>query len=120
MPLTNADATSLSATLSQVFARVKTTPSGNILVPTNAGGRPTGPGTLLPGAGGQVAAATATADNVVLIPLPRLNAILVAAQESRMPFVKSEIARLDIPNSGVAGAMRSRSPRRRPPRWRPC
>jgi general secretion pathway protein D len=102
VPLENADATSVSSTLSQVFARISVTPSGNILIPQSGNARP---GTPTGGATGQAGtvAAAATA-NVVLIPLPRLNAILVAAQESRLPFIKSEIAKLDIKNSPAGGA----------------
>jgi type II secretion system protein D len=100
--LEHGDATSIANTLSQVFARVKTTPSGNILIPTT-GNRPTGPATVLPGAAGQPGAA-AVADNAVFIPLPRFNAILVAGQESRLPFIKSEIKKLDVPNGPAGGA----------------
>ena len=103
VPLKNADATSLTNTLSQLFARINTTPSGNILIPAggNTAGRPTTPGAF----GQPAAAASATAANAVFIPLPRLNAILVAAQESRMKFIESKIAELDLPNSGIAGAI---------------
>ncbi len=103
--LKNADATSVTNTLSQVFARINTTPSGNILIP-QTGNRATGPATVVPGAAGQGGAAAATAANAVFIPLPRLNAILVAAQEARMPFIKSEIEKLDVPNA-PAGAARA-------------
>jgi type II secretion system protein D len=106
VPLDKADATSVTSTLNQVFARVKPTPSGNILIPSS--GRPTTPATTgTTGITGQPGAGTvpsAVADNVVLIPLPRLNAILVAAQESRMDYIKGEIKKLDRDNAGVAGA----------------
>src|SRR5207302_3102866 len=49
--------------------------------------------------------AAASAANAIFLPLPRFNAILVAAQESRLPFIKAEIEKLDQPNAAVGGAV---------------
>lgn len=49
----------------------------------------------------QAGGASATARNMVLIPVPRLGGILVAAQRARIPDIKREIQRLDSLPSDV-------------------
>jgi type II secretion system protein D len=105
VPLQYADATSVAATLSQVYARILTSPSGNILIPSSgprAAVQSTTTGPLGTSQTGTTAGATAAANNAAFIPLPRFNALLIAAQEARLPDIKSEIAKLDKPN-GQAG-----------------
>jgi type II secretion system protein D len=102
VPLQFADATSVSNVLAQVYQRITSTPSGNLLVPTT-GNRVTGPA-VTPGTTGATTGVAAPAgNNATFIPLPRLNAILVVAQEARMGDIKEKIAQLDKPN-GAGGA----------------
>jgi general secretion pathway protein D len=91
VPLEHADATSVTTTLTALFQRVVVTASGNVR--TNA---PTTTTTTIPG--GAAASTTQTfAASVVLLPLPRFNAILMAAPRARVANVLEEIKRLDKP-----------------------
>lgn len=93
--LKSADATSVTNILTQVFQRVQTTPSGNIL----AGG---GAAQQRPQQGGffgqQQAAVIQQPANMLMIPLPRTNSILVAAARARIPEIRKEIDKLDVPS----------------------
>ena len=108
IPLKNADATSVVNMLNQLYARVVVGPYSNtqIQVPRTQGAQPGGfPGGGFPGGGfggfGQQnqnqAQAGAVATSLVLIPIVRQNAILLAAPKSRVETIKAEISRLDIP-----------------------
>jgi type II secretory pathway component GspD/PulD (secretin) len=102
--LERADATAVANTLTLLYQRVLVSPTGNLSVspartPT-AGAAVTAQGPF----GGQAAAVAAApaaqqAASVVLLPLPRFNAILLAAPQSRIADVVKEIKRLDKPNA---------------------
>src|SRR5262249_28118707 len=94
----NADATSISATLNQLFSRVNVGPGG--LLPTQV---PRTQSATTPF--GAVSATTAQAASIVLLPIPRYNAILVAAPKGRLNQVLEEIGRLDAPITPKAGAV---------------
>jgi type II secretory pathway component GspD/PulD (secretin) len=82
--------------LSQVFARVQIGQSGDVIVPGGGQRPPT------PGAFGQAAPVVVPAGNILLLPVPRFNSILVGAPESRMQDVVNEIKKLDVPTSPVS------------------
>jgi type II secretory pathway component GspD/PulD (secretin) len=89
LPLQKADATGVANTLSQLYQRVIVGPSSNTqatavkkTTQTQGGGTTTEE---------QLA-------SVVLIPVPRLNALLIAAPESRIKDVEREIKKLDVDN----------------------
>ena len=86
VPLEYADATSVSNTLTQLFQRVIIGTSGN-----TSTARPTTTTTPLGPISQQQAA------SVVLIPLPRFNAILLGAPKARIADMLAEIKRLDRP-----------------------
>src|SRR5262249_42740811 len=90
--LEHADATSVSNTLSQVFQRVFVGASGNVRAP----GTPT-TGVTSPFITPQQPRTAQAAGSVVLLPLPRYNAILVAAPGVRMDDITKEIKKLDLP-----------------------
>ncbi|HTK75774.1 MAG TPA: secretin N-terminal domain-containing protein, partial [Gemmataceae bacterium] len=92
-----ADATSVSNFLSQVFARVQIGQSGDVIVPGGGQRPPTAPGAF-----GQAAPVVVPAGNILLLPVPRFNSILVGAPESRMQDVVNEIKKLDVPTSPVS------------------
>ena len=114
IPLKSADATSVANTLNQLFSRVVVGPFSNTQIQLQTGARPaaqqggTGqPGGIGGGSGGaqpggvgqqqsqsQVGQAAAS---LVIIPIVRQNAILLAVPKSRMDNIKQEIARLDVP-----------------------
>lgn len=103
IPLQYGDATSVANTLAQLFQRVQVLPTGN--VPSRTTG--TGTGATTPGQfGGTTPSATAQGlTSVVLLPIPRQNAILVAAPEIRLKDMEAEIKRLDKPNAPVSRAV---------------
>ena len=88
-PMEQADATSVTNTLLQYYSRVNPSPSGNI--PLRSG---TTPGIFGGAAGAQVL--PQPSGSLVMIPLVRQNAILVAAPEVRMKDIEAEIRRLDV------------------------
>jgi type II secretion system protein D len=116
--LQTADATSVANTLTQLYTRVIASPAGNVRAP----GVPTAPGVPrpgvppVPGAPAQppVPAGAPTAQppgaqpaqqaptqaqqlaSVTLLPLPRINGILLAAPRARFDDVINEIKRLDV------------------------
>jgi type II secretory pathway component GspD/PulD (secretin) len=92
VPLKHADATSVTNTLNQLFTRVNVLPTANTLVQQQKG--PTGPQFPFPFAQPQQQQQQAS---IVLLPLPRQNAILMAAPKGRIPDVLKEIQRLDQP-----------------------
>jgi len=91
IPLKKGDATGVAPSLAAVYSRVIIGASGNSVrggtTPTPQGG----------GFGGQQATGNQLGtSSVVLQPVPRLNAIFVAAPRIRMKDVESEINRLDV------------------------
>jgi type II secretion system protein D len=97
VPLKFADASSVTNTLTQVFQRFVFTPSGAVLIGGGAPGRPQQPG----GQFGQQPQASVIQqpNNLLMIPLPRFNAIMLVAARDRVPEIKKEIEKLDVPNS---------------------
>ncbi len=103
VPVRFGDPTSITNTLNLFFSRLNITPYATSIIP--GGIRPGGGATPGGGGGGGGTAtpqsqATATGQaggsgNVILIPQPRLGAILVAATKARMPDIIKEIQRLD-------------------------
>lgn len=96
VPLKQGDATSVVNILNQLYQRVVIGPNSTTQV--------TGPQRPIVAGGGQgqqpvIAQPTPTAVNVVMIPLPRQNAILLAAPSARMKDIEKEIARLDQPTA---------------------
>jgi type II secretion system protein D len=90
--LKKADATGVANTLNQLYQRVIVGPSGNSQGTNVKKTTQTQQGTTTEE---QLA-------SVVLIPVPRLNALLVAAPESRIKDVEREVKNLDVDN-GPAG-----------------
>jgi type II secretion system protein D len=88
--LKHGDALSIVTTLNQLFQRVQIGPSGTT---TTAGG--TTSSTQLPF--GTLTQSTQTPVSVVMIPIARFNAILLACPTSRMADVIKEIDKLDQP-----------------------
>jgi type II secretion system protein D len=88
--LKHGDALSIVTTLTQLFQRVQVGPSGNT---TTTGG--TSSSTTLPF--GTVTQTSQTPASVVMIPITRFNAILLACPTSRMADVIKEIDKLDQP-----------------------
>jgi type II secretion system protein D len=97
VPLRFADATSVSNTLNQLFARVVV---GATATSVN---RPTTTTTTTPFGGAQ--ATQTSAASVVLVPVPRQNSILVAAPRTRIQDVLTEIRRLDQPPTEAGKAV---------------
>jgi type II secretory pathway component GspD/PulD (secretin) len=108
VPLVNADATSVVNTLNNLFSRLNLGPSFNYITGTSA--RP-GVGTQAPrpigtqGFGGQTqtTAVSQAPLSLVLLPLVRQNAILVAAPKAQMKYVIEQISKLDITNTAAGG-----------------
>ena len=98
VPLDHADATSVAHTLSQLFQQVIIGPTGNVARPLTGTAGQAQPQQAQPGAPPQQAQpGREQASSVVLLPLPRLNAILMAAPQARVEDVIKEIKRLDRP-----------------------
>src|SRR5205823_5134689 len=97
-------------TLNQLFNRVILGPNADTFNNTLTGGRSvTSSTTTLPGAGSISTSAatinpTAGTSTVILIPLPKLNAILAAAPQTRFNDLKDRIAKLDVPNTNTSVA----------------
>jgi len=87
------DATSLSTILTQLYQRVVVDPYGNQRGPLSLPMTPPLPLT------GQQGPATQRFASVTLLPVPRLNAILLAAPQSRMQDIVKEIKGMDRPSS---------------------
>ncbi|CAN5232711.1 hypothetical protein BH11PLA2_BH11PLA2_25870 [soil metagenome] len=112
VPVKNQDPTSLTNLLTNLLSRVQIGPGSTTLAPASnsrggigsfGGG---GFGSLFGGGGfggqqGGGATTAQTVGSVYLLPLPRLNAILMAAPESRLEDVKKQLEMLDQPNSAV-------------------
>jgi type II secretion system protein D len=98
IPLKQADATSVSNTLNQVFQRVTIGPYSSATNPRAT------TSTTVQNPFFQASSTTQPAASIVLIPLPRQNAILVAAPKVRMKDVIQEIDRLDVPDSKLSTA----------------
>jgi type II secretion system protein D len=99
VPLDYGDATSVANTLSQLFQRVIVSTAGNTRAPLTQQ-----TATIQqPGPGGQPGAQVQTRQqqlaSVTLLPLPRLNAILLAAPKSRVEDMIREIKKLDVKTS---------------------
>jgi type II secretion system protein D len=93
VPLEHADATSVSNTLNLLYQRVLIGPTSNIF--TQPVQRTT---TTFP-LGGLQTQATQNPTSVILLPMPRQNAILLAAPKARVDDIIKEIRRLDIPTA---------------------
>jgi type II secretion system protein D len=100
VPLKHADATSITGTLNQVFARLLVGPTGNVTTPTPSRGLISSPSPFLPAN----QALTTSQGTVTLIPLPRFNAVLVVAPKARLEYVKGEIGKLDQPTATTGQA----------------
>jgi type II secretory pathway component GspD/PulD (secretin) len=100
VPLEHADATSVTNILTALFQRVVVTASGNV-----RSTQPTTTTTQIPG-GAQASTTQSIAASVFLLPLPRFNAILMAAPRVRIPDVLREIKQLDKPSSAQGRATR--------------
>jgi type II secretory pathway component GspD/PulD (secretin) len=100
VPLKYADATNLSNELTQLYQRVIVNPSGN-------SSQITGPRTQSNQIGfiGQFNQTTTQPSSVAVIPVPRLNAIIVGAPKARFDEVMEQVKRLDVPNSKAAQAV---------------
>jgi type II secretion system protein D len=88
VPLKKGDATSVAYTLAQMYSRVRLTPSGNVLNAANQQG-------FAGGGFGANVAAQLNASSIMLLPVPRYNAIFVGAPRVRMPDVEKDIGLLD-------------------------
>ncbi|MSQ94602.1 MAG: hypothetical protein EXR98_08600 [Gemmataceae bacterium] len=109
IPVRIADPTSIVNTLNILFSNIGLELNSTVLIPRTGGAGPGGaPPPQAAGPGGVPTAPIGTATgaslfpkNMVLIPLPRLGGILVAAQQARMADVEREIHRLDqLPTEG--------------------
>lgn len=96
VPLTEADATSVATTLNAVFQRVQVGPAS-----TTANRQPTTTQSVQ-NPFFQSSSTTQSSASVLLVPIPRRNAILVAAAKSRLNDVIAEIKRLDVPSSKLS------------------
>jgi type II secretion system protein D len=100
VPLKFADPTSVTNILTQVFQRFVFTPSGAVLI--GGANRPNQPATNPFGQANQQAAVIQQPNNLMMIPLPRFNAIMVVAARDRVPEIKREIDKLDTPTAANA------------------
>jgi type II secretion system protein D len=101
------DATGVVNTLTQVLSRLSIGASGGLVLPPRPvgfGGFGFGGGAFGGGAFGGVPGGALqpqqTVGSVLVFPVPRQNAILVAAPKSQMDRIKAEIKRFDVPNAG--------------------
>jgi type II secretory pathway component GspD/PulD (secretin) len=94
VPLEYADATSVSSILNQLFQRVVVGPGGNVRSTA-----PTTTATQTTPFGATTSISQQQSASVVLLPLPRFNAILMAAARARVPDILAEIRRLDRASS---------------------
>jgi type II secretory pathway component GspD/PulD (secretin) len=100
VPLIYADATGVANTLSQLYQRVIVNAAGNIRSTTTA---PTT--TTIPGQLGPTITTSQQPASIVLLPVPRFNAILLGAPRARVSDIVKEIKRLDQPNSQTGRAI---------------
>ncbi len=100
--LEHADATSVAYTLTQVFGRIVITPGATTVGAGAGGGMQLAPGQI--GVQGTQTLQQA-AGSVTILPLPRFNAIFLAAPKARLPDVLREIEKLDKDTSPQARAM---------------
>jgi type II secretion system protein D len=103
VPLKFADATSVTNTLTQIFQRFVFTPSGPVLVggATTGQPRPQFPGFGQFGQQGIQGVPITQPGDLLMIPLPRFNSILLVAARDRVPEIKKEIEKLDLPTPNV-------------------
>ncbi len=102
VPLEKGDATSIANILTQVFQRVQLTANGNL----STLGAPRQQSTTNPLFNTTQVTTLNQPSSVGLFPIPRQNAILVAAPRSRMEYVISQIKLLDVgiaPGSQLEG-----------------
>ncbi|HLW67377.1 MAG TPA: secretin N-terminal domain-containing protein, partial [Gemmataceae bacterium] len=98
VPLEHADATSVSNTLTQVFQRVNFAQPGattQIRQPQTTGTQQVNP--FIPAFLQQPAGGQSPQASILLVPLVRFNAIMVAAPKARVADVVAEIKKLDLP-----------------------
>lgn len=118
--LEHADATSVAATLTQIYQRVIVNASGNTRAPLTPQAQPQQPQqgqgqpgqpapAGQPGRGQQVQNVQQTQQqqfaSVTLVGLPRLNAIMLAAPKARVDDIVKEIKRLDQPTAANGKAL---------------
>jgi type II secretory pathway component GspD/PulD (secretin) len=106
VPLVNADATSVVNVLNNLFSRLNLGTSFNYITGTTRAGQPGAQTPRPTGAGGfggvQQSTAVAQAPlSLVLLPLVKQNAIVVAAPKSQMKYVVDKISSLDIRNTSA-------------------
>jgi type II secretion system protein D len=101
VPMKHADATQLTNILNQVFSRVIVGPNGNLAVGMDQQ-RQTGPQRSTNPFFGTTVTSTDPATSVLLLPIPRFNAILMGAPKSRVNDILKEIDRLDQPTAPAA------------------
>ena len=91
--------------MNQFFNRVNIGPNADSIINTQTGGRSVSTSsTTLPGGGGITTSAasvnpTQGVSSVILLPLPKINAILIAAPKTRMDELKDRISKLDVSNT---------------------
>jgi type II secretory pathway component GspD/PulD (secretin) len=94
-----ADATSVTATLNQLFSRVNVNSNGTGRIIQGS------PQTNINTPGGNISAGqNIPAQNLVLLPLLRFNAIFVAAPKSRMDDIEKKLLDLDRPTAEISRA----------------
>lgn len=98
VPMKNADATQLSNLLNQVFSRIVVGPTGNTAIGMDQQ-RQTGTTRSSNPFFGTTVTQTDQPTSILMIPIPRFNAILVGAPKSRLPDIMKEIERLDQPTA---------------------
>jgi type II secretion system protein D len=94
VPLRYQDCNDIVNTLNRIFVRVNLNPSSSVIIPPR-----TGATQAVPTAGGvlTVTPPAPEALTVLVLPLPRQNAVLIAAPAARVKDVKEEIQKLDTP-----------------------
>lgn len=98
VPLKQADATHLVSLLNQIYSRIIVGPNGNSSLPLSEV-REQQPRVFRDSFFGTSTSQTTPASSLLLLPLPRQNAILLGAPKTRMADVIKEIERLDIPTA---------------------
>ena len=98
VPLQHGDATDMTATLNQIFSRLSVTPNGITDIQAGRGGTG-GFGGGFGGMGGANALLNVQAQSILLLAVPRFNAIFVGAAKGVIGRVLEEIKKLDQPTS---------------------
>ena len=110
VPLKHADATAVVNTLNQLYRRIVISPNATTQTAAPAQQQQQQPVSISrPTAADGTAAAQRPPGSVVMIPLPRQNAILLATPKARTKDVLREIERLDVPmfRGGQGGGLQA-------------